>query len=200
MIFNTHFYIKFSFFLWNRILSTGKYRKNCTAEQIMANPDSGKRLILHSLLSQIVLLFFWLLLHVFTLPEGCAQLPVVTGIAVILGHMFPFWLQFKGGKGFASLLGLALGLDWRFFIAGVLIVAVILLTIRYIVFATMTCSTLLPFAWCWKSGDLIGALLLAALGVLIISKHIVHLKRIRHGTEIKFGEKKKADQPPADGA
>jgi glycerol-3-phosphate acyltransferase PlsY len=142
----------------------------------------------------------FLLQHVFTLPEGCAQLPVVTGIAVILGHMYPFWLQFKGGKGFASLLGLALGLDWRFFVAGVLIVAAYLLTVRYIVFATITCSVLLPIAWYLKSGDLIGTLLLAALAVLIISKHIVNLRRIKDGTEIKFGEKKKPEQPPADDA
>lgn len=142
----------------------------------------------------------WLLLHVFTLPEGCERLPVVTGIAVILGHMFPFWMQFRGGKGFASLLGLMLALDWRFFLAAIAVVVVLLLTVRYIALATITCAALLPFAWYWKSGDLIAAVLLLALGVVIVSKHIENLRRMKHGTEIKFGEKKKTEQPPADGA
>lgn len=135
----------------------------------------------------------FLLMHAFTLPAGCERLPVVTGIAVILGHMYPFWMQFRGGKGFASLLGLTLALDWRFFLAAIAIVVILLLTVRYIALATITCSALLPFAWYWKSGDLIAAALLLALAVVIISKHIENLRRMKNGTEIKFGEKKKEE-------
>ena len=132
----------------------------------------------------------FLLLHVFTLPQGCGYVPAVTGAAVILGHMFPFWMQFKGGKGFASLLGLALALDWRLFLICIAVVVVYLLTVRYIALATITCSVLLPVWYYLTQKDVISTVIFAAVGVVMISKHIQNLRRIANGTEIKFGEKK----------
>ena len=134
-----------------------------------------------------------LLRHVFTLPEGCAVVPVLGGVCAVFGHIFPFWMQFRGGKGFASLLGLSLALDWRFYVAGLLLTTVVTLTLKYIAIASVSCALLLPVAWYIRSGELTASLLLLALGLVIVFKHRENLRRIRNGTEIGFGQKKMPD-------
>ena len=64
-------------------------------------------------------------------------LPYIAGVSCVMGHMFPFYLKFKGGKGFASFLGMSLGIHWKYFIViGICIIVITLLT-KYIVLATM---------------------------------------------------------------
>ena len=57
-----------------------------------------------------VLLAGWLL-------PGLAYAPAAAGVSCVLGHIFPFWLKFKGGKGFASFWGMTLALNWKLAIA-----------------------------------------------------------------------------------
>ncbi len=140
----------------------------------------------------------FLLLHVIPYPEACAHLPAVTGVCVILGHMFPFWMQFRGGKGFASLLGLIFALSWQFLLICLGIVGVILLVTRYIALATIICSAALPVFWFITTGDVFETMLFAVIAVIIISKHIQNLKRIANGTEIPLGGKKKPAAEPED--
>ena len=132
----------------------------------------------------------WLLLHVIPLPESCTHLPVVTGVCVIVGHMFPFWMQFRGGKGFASLLGLFLALDWRFFLICIALTVLILLTARYIALATILSAAACPVWHAVMTHDLPETVLLVLLAVCMIVKHIENLKRIANKTEIKFREKR----------
>ena len=133
-----------------------------------------------------------LLAHILQLPAECAHLPVLTGAAVILGHMFPFWMQFRGGKGFASLLGLTLGLDWRLFLICIGILAVLLFTTKYIALATISCAVVLPL-WVYFVGgrSIFELIVLCIVSAVIISKHIQNIKRIANGTEIRLGEKAK---------
>ena len=133
-----------------------------------------------------------LLAHVLHLPAECAHLPVLTGAAVILGHMLPFWMQFRGGKGFASLLGLTLGLDWRLFLICIGILAVLLFTTKYIALATISCAVVLPL-WVYFMGgrSVFELIVLCVISAIIISKHIQNIKRIANGTEIRLGEKAK---------
>ena len=58
---------------------------------------------------------------------------VSAGVACVLGHIFPFYLKFKGGKGFASYLGMTIALHWKFAIAVLLLVVVVTLITDYIV-------------------------------------------------------------------
>ena len=106
----------------------------------------GKGAAVTSALVDILKAFLpvWLLLHVIQLPPECAHVPVLTGVAVILGHMFPFWMQFRGGKGFASLLGFSLAVDWRMFLACIALLGILLFTTRYIALATVSCAVLVP--------------------------------------------------------
>ena len=138
----------------------------------------------------------WLLLHVIQLPPECAHVPVLTGVAVILGHMFPFWMQFRGGKGFASLLGFSLGADWRMFLACIVLLGILLFSTRYIALATVSCAVLVPVWHLVRTKDWPEFAVLAVLSVIIIVKHIPNIRRIRAGTEIPLGKKKK--QEPAE--
>ncbi len=122
-----------------------------------------------------------------SVPSDCRHLAVIVGISVIAGHMFPFWLEFNGGKGFASLLGMTLGLDWRLFLIALGILLFALLLTRYIALATIICAMVLPICWYVLSHALYELQMFTLLGVFILAKHIENIHRIADGTEIKFG-------------
>ncbi|MBR3268087.1 MAG: glycerol-3-phosphate acyltransferase [Oscillospiraceae bacterium] len=129
----------------------------------------------------------FLLMHVIHGPVP--HLPVLAGGMAIMGHMFPFWMQFRGGKGFASLLGLALGLDWRCFLVCIGFVGIYLLTLRYIALASMTCAVLLP-VWHWITvRNLPETLMLVFVSAVILFRHRENIIGIINGTEIKFRDK-----------
>ena len=136
----------------------------------------------------------FLLKHVIPLPEGCEALPIAVGAAVMLGHMFPFWMQFRGGKGYASLLGTVLAADWRFFLICIAILALLLFTVRYIALATVTCAVLFPVWLLCVMHEPVSAAIAAVLAVIIVCKHIQNIRRIANGTEIKFRDKAKKQE------
>lgn len=113
-------------------------------------------------------------------------LPYIAGIACVMGHMFPFYLKFKGGKGFASFLGMSLGIHWKFFIViGICIILITLIT-KYIVLATMATVISYPVFLFIITGNLIVVTMVAALSLIIIIKHYKNLIRIARGEEFKF--------------
>lgn len=113
-------------------------------------------------------------------------LPYIAGIACVMGHMFPFYLKFKGGKGFASFLGMSLGIHWKFFIViGICIILITLIT-KYIVLATMATVISYPVFLFIITGNLIVVTMVAALSLIIIIKHYKNLIRIAKGEEFKF--------------
>ncbi len=106
------------------------------------------------------------------------------GAACVIGHIFPFYMRFRGGKGFASYYGMIWGLNWRFAIAiGIAIIVVVLIT-DYIVVGTMTTVIAYP-AFCALRSNYVLALMVGAVTLLIIWKHRSNLVRIANGTEIK---------------
>jgi len=106
------------------------------------------------------------------------------GVACVLGHIFPFYLKFKGGKGFASYLGMTLALNWKF--ALIVMAAVVLVTLitDYLVIGTFTTIVAVP-AYVGITGR--SWLLAAILGVgtaVIFFKHRENIVRLIKGTEI----------------
>ena len=110
-------------------------------------------------------------------------LAYTAGMAAIIGHIFPFYLKFRGGKGVATLIGMMLAYDLRL---GLLFIAVILgvaLVVDYIAIGSIAVFTLLPIAtfmlklplWCQ-----VAALLLALIAYI---KHAENVRRIRDGEE-----------------
>ena len=113
-------------------------------------------------------------------------LPYIAGIACVMGHMFPFYLKFKGGKGFASFVGLILGIHWKYFIViGICIILITLVT-KYIVLATMTTVISYPVFLFFDTQNWIIVTMVAILSCIIIMKHYKNLIRIAKGEEFKF--------------
>lgn len=111
----------------------------------------------------------------------------LAGVSAVMGHMYPFWLKFKGGKGFASFAGMALGMDWRYFaVIGAVVIAVILLS-DYIVLGTVTATVSFPISWGIINKDL-WALLIAALSAIILIKHIPNYIKIAKKQEFKVSK------------
>ena len=106
------------------------------------------------------------------------------GIASVMGHIFPFYLKFKGGKGFASYWGMTLALNWK--LALVIFVAGLLLTFLtdYIVTATTTTVITVPAYLGFATNSLILVLILCIGSAVIIYKHRKNYVRIFRGTEI----------------
>ena len=114
------------------------------------------------------------------------ELPGITaaaGVACVLGHIFPFYLRFKGGKGFASYLGMTLALNWKFALIVLLIVALVTYISDYIVVGTVTTVILVP-AYMGFTGSLLLSAILSLATLAILFKHRENFLRIYQGTEI----------------
>lgn len=107
----------------------------------------------------------------------------VTAAACILGHVFPFYMKFHGGKGFACLGGAILMYDLRVFIIMLAIEVVVALVTDYICFVPMTASIIFPIVYALMTKDWWGILILAVASAVIFARHIENIKRIRSGRE-----------------
>jgi acyl phosphate:glycerol-3-phosphate acyltransferase len=117
------------------------------------------------------------------LAEDAAQ---IAGLAAFLGHLFPVWLKFKGGKGVATFLGILIALNWQIGLAvcGTWLVAA-LLTRTSSIAALMAAAS--AGLWMLFFRDYSILLLVFFLTVLIYVRHSENLKRIKAGTEPKIG-------------
>lgn len=108
----------------------------------------------------------------------------VAGIAAVLGHIFPAPLKFRGGKGFASYVGMTLALNWKFALVVLGIVVLVTVITDYIVVGTTTTVLLVPsyLGWAHHSFLLAGILLIGTL--VILYKHRENYVRMANGTEI----------------
>ena len=115
------------------------------------------------------------------------------GVAAVLGHIYPFWMKFKGGKGFASYLGMTIALHWKFAIAVLLLVVVVTLVTDYIVAATTTTIVVVPIGLGVLSQSLILPLILLVASAVIAWKHRENYVRMYNGTEIRFRKAGRGD-------
>lgn len=107
----------------------------------------------------------------------------------ILGHMFPIFLGFKGGKGAATGVGVLLGLDWRIFIICFILVAAIILLTRYVSLASITVPIITTLLMYLFDKPLPYTAATAIMALVIIIKHRSNIKRLIKGEERKIGEK-----------
>jgi len=116
------------------------------------------------------------------------ELALLAAAGAFLGHLFPVWLGFKGGKGVATYMGILLALAWPAALAFCLIwVAGAALT-RYSSLAALTASIATPFAL-WMLDDRQEAQLFALLTALLWTMHWQNIARLIKGTEAKIGAK-----------
>ncbi|MBE6708498.1 MAG: glycerol-3-phosphate 1-O-acyltransferase PlsY [Ruminococcaceae bacterium] len=110
----------------------------------------------------------------------------VTGVACILGHSFPFYMKFKGGKGLACLGGMILAFDWRVFLIMLAAEIAVAILTDYICFVPLTASAIFPIVYGIMRHDVWGVLIIALILPLMLYKHRENLKRIKQKTEMPF--------------
>ena len=117
-------------------------------------------------------------------------LELVAGVAVILGHNFTCWLNFKGGKGIATSAGVVLAWAPWACVAALVAWGVVFLVTKYVSLASIFAALVLPFAvWYWN-GSLTMTCVMTALSALAIYKHKGNIQRLLKGTENRIGKKK----------
>ncbi|HMO67270.1 MAG TPA: glycerol-3-phosphate 1-O-acyltransferase PlsY [Novosphingobium sp.] len=149
------------------VLRTG--RKGLAAATLLL--DMGKGLV------AVLLAWAWFPDH-----------PEMAAIGAVLGHCFPVWLGFRGGKGVATLMGVALGLGWPMGLAYAVAWLGMLAVTRISSLSGMTAAVVAPVA-AWFTGHEAFAPPLALLAALVLWLHRENIARLRAGTEPKVGAK-----------
>jgi len=121
-----------------------------------------------------------------TIFPGFPELAYLAGLMAVIGHLFPFYLRFRGGKGVAALVGMMFGVDWRLGLLFVLLVGVPALASDYIVVGSLTVFILLPvvtYLTGYSTALIAGGMTLTGLSFYL---HRGNLKRIIRGEELKI--------------
>lgn len=116
-------------------------------------------------------------------------LAVVTALFAIIGHMFPVWLRFRGGKGVATALGSFILLAPKSVLVAVAIFAAIVFIWRYVSLASIVAVILFPALVWWldrNRNDPQAIGLMAVASLFIVIKHYGNIRRLRAGTETPF--------------
>jgi glycerol-3-phosphate acyltransferase PlsY len=116
------------------------------------------------------------------------RMMAASGLLAVVGHMFPVWLGFRGGKGVATALGSFLCFDFFAVAIAIIIFVVLVLVSRRISFGSIVAAALFPvIAWfVGPSPDAGVILLIAATAVLIIARHHQNIRRLLTGQEPQF--------------
>ena len=117
-----------------------------------------------------------------------ATLGALAGFGAFIGHLFPVWLGFKGGKGVATYLGVLIGLAWNVALIFAAVWLLVALLFRYSSLAALTACVAVPVALA-VLGRYEFALAFAAMSVLVFYRHSANIARLRAGTEGKIGAK-----------
>jgi glycerol-3-phosphate acyltransferase PlsY len=107
----------------------------------------------------------------------------------VIGHVFPVWLGFKGGKGVATYIGVLLGVAWPAVAVFALVWAMVAAALRYSSAAGLTASAITPAFLLYWTRDPAVALLFFALTALLWIMHRANITRLMAGTESKIGRK-----------
>ncbi len=126
--------------------------------------------------------------------EGVLRLQVACGAAAVLGHVFPVWLGFRGGKGVATACGALLAIDPVVFLAGGAAWLVVLGLSRFVGLSSIAMGLAFVAAAWWRApaGSLDLVVGTALLAVLILVRHRSNIRRMLSGTEPKIGRPKGA--------
>ncbi len=120
-------------------------------------------------------------------PEA-PEANTLAGIAAFVGHLFPVWLGFKGGKGVATYIGVLLGLFWP----AVLIFTGVWIAVayfsRYSSLAALVATLVVPIALWWLGENVLAAVF-ALITIVVWVKHHANIRRLLSGTEGKIGHK-----------
>ena len=131
----------------------------------------------------------------FGAPHGLGpEVAALCGLAAFLGHLYPVFFGFEGGKGVATAVGVLLGLNGALALATLLTFAIVLYFSRYVSLASMVAAVFAPayylfgdgVAWQASASEVLS---LAIMAVLLVWRHRANINRLLAGTESKLGRK-----------
>ena len=130
---------------------------------------------------------FVILAEVVTHSEIWASL---AGLAAFLGHLYPIYLKFRGGKGVATSVGIFLFLAPYALLVDIVIFLLVVYQTRYVSLGSIIAAALLPVILLVFSYSYVYVILAVIMGGFIILRHRDNIQKLRQGRETKFGEKK----------
>jgi glycerol-3-phosphate acyltransferase PlsY len=117
----------------------------------------------------------------------------LVGFAAFIGHVFPVWLRFRGGKGVATAAGVLIAFDWRLGLAVLAVWVAVAAASRYSSLAAIVAALFAP-AMAWyigADGALVAAV--AAMGAILIARHQANIAKLARGKETRIGAKETVD-------
>jgi glycerol-3-phosphate acyltransferase PlsY len=134
--------------------------------------------------------------------KGAPIAAIICGMAAVLGHMFPVYLKFKGGKGISTAAGVAIALAPLPLLTALAIWGAVFFAFRYVSLASIIAATMLPvsafvYAYFNVGGSVAKSkqtlIFFIIIAVLAVVKHTSNIKRLLNGTESRFEKKKKSE-------
>lgn len=121
---------------------------------------------------------------------GGIEIGFVCGVCAVVGHIFPIFLKFKGGKGVATSLGVGLVLNPIYALIGLLIFVAIVFKTKYVSLGSVLGTITFPILQIFTTDNAIVMIFSGLLGLLVLFSHRENIKRLVKGTESKFGSDK----------
>lgn len=118
---------------------------------------------------------------------------LLAAIGAFLGHLFPVWLKFKGGKGVATAIGISFGFSWMIGAAICAIWLFVAVVSKYSSLSALTAFGLAPFIALQVTGRLPVATVMLVISIIIWVRHHQNIRRLLNGTESKINFGKKSD-------
>lgn len=144
---------------------------------IMMGKGAGIITLIHDV-GKVLLAAFICRMHF----PNCEYAAIVSAVACVLGHMYPFYLKFQGGKGFASFIGLGFVIDWRFGLFMLVGLVLVSLIFDWIVAGTIFHVVTTPI-YLFATQRQIAALIVLIASACILLKHTDNIKRKLRGDE-----------------
>jgi len=146
-----------------------------------------------------------LLLHYFLQStsysiEHIMTLLFLMGAAVVIGHNYPIWMNFDGGKGTASVIGITLAIDWKMGLLGLLLLVITTLVTDYLLLGVLVLYLTFCGYAIWFTDGYWPTVIAVALFLLAIWKHLENVKRLKLGSEPRLSSviKKKKSASPSE--
>ena len=113
---------------------------------------------------------------------------IVAGVAAFLGHIFPVWLRFKGGKGVATYIGVLLGLGWKLLLVFAVVWLLMAYLFRYSSLAALVASIAVPVYSAFTQDPRL-TIALVAMSMIVFATHRGNISRLARGDESRIGSK-----------
>ena len=116
-----------------------------------------------------------------------------TGLFALVGHAYPIWYEWKGGKGFLVTISVVFVVDWRIGLAAFALMTVLLLTTDYMSLSTVTALLLSPVMLIFMKAEPIAIIMVSVMVIFVAVRHKENFKRLLSGTEKRFLRKPKEE-------